>query len=192
MSLPHCAKDWMFSHACISHAYIARACHMHSHMAMGFRYGEFLLVTCPSGVRRLFKLHSDGVYRGRGRPNVTHEELVAKGSSYVTINKDVFRRPTLEEYVVLMDRVPAPTYPKDAQAMIAMLDIAGGCVVMEAGAGSGGLALHLSRSGEYDVRGMVNFRSGGYLIYKICIMQGVWSYQDAKYTKVIGKRIQLW
>lgn len=151
--------------ACDVTSHMSRTYHMASVQlanigTMGFRYGEFILVICPSGVRRLLRLHSNGVYRGRGRPEVTHSDLVAKGSGYVTINRDVFRRPTLEEYVVLMDRVPAPTYPKDAQTMIAMLDIAGGDVVMEAGAGSGGLALHLSRSGEcivdvHCVRGVV-------------------------------------
>ena len=146
---------------------------------MGFRYGEFVLVICPSGVRRLLRLHNGGVYRWprMTRPPLTHKDLVERESSYIIINKDIFRRPTLEEYVVLMDRVPAPTYPKDAQTMMAMLDIAGGDVVMEAGAGSGGLALHLSRSGEWgdvDSEGCghtCRWRVGGGSVYLHCMEQ---------------------
>jgi len=48
-----------------------------------------------------------------------------------------------------MKRIAAPTYPKQAHAMVAMMDVAEGNKVLEAGSGSGGLTLFLSRSGMW-------------------------------------------
>lgn len=55
-------------------------------------------------------------------------------------------RPTLEEYVLLMRRSATPTYPKDASAIVTLLDLAPGMRVLEAGTGSGGLTLFLARA----------------------------------------------
>lgn len=59
----------------------------------------------------------------------------------------VVRRPTLNEYVLLMKRTATPTYPKDIAAMMNMMDIEVGSKVIEAGSGSGALTLYLSRAG---------------------------------------------
>lgn len=109
----------------------------------GFGYGEIVLFIRSNGLRKLVKLCEGGLKDG-----IAHEELVGRESNYIQINGATFQRPTLEEYVVLMKRVPAPTYPKDAQTMVSMLDLAGGSHVLEAGAGSGGLTLYLSRIGN--------------------------------------------
>lgn len=107
-------------------------------------YGELILATRASGIRSLVRLKEDGVYRSI----VPHRDIVAQNSSLVTIGKCRFRRPTLNEYTELMIRVPTPSYPKDASTMVSLLDVGEGSCVLEAGAGSGGLTLHLSRAGE--------------------------------------------
>lgn len=101
-------------------------------------------ISRSSGRRRLFKLRSGGTY-GRG---VSHDYLVARRSVWVEELGQIFRRPTLDEYVVLMNRVPVPTYPKDGRAMVAMMDVMEGSTVLEAGSGSGGLTLYLSQNGN--------------------------------------------
>lgn len=109
----------------------------------GFVYGELVLSAGSKGPRKLLELCKGSTLGG-----ISHDDLVGRGSDYVeTTGGRTYRRPTLEEYVVLMKRIAAPTYPKDAQTMVSMLDLAGGSRVVEAGAGSGGMTLHLSKNG---------------------------------------------
>ncbi len=58
----------------------------------------------------------------------------------------VAMRPRLADHVLRMKRGAAVMYPKDAGALITWADIAPGCVVVEAGTGSGALTLALSRA----------------------------------------------
>lgn len=114
---------------------------------LGFQYGELILAIKPTkycGRMSLVKLKNGG----RHRDCIAHDDLVEMRSAYIEKNGETFRRPTLDEYVVLMKRVPAPTYPKDARTMAAMMDVAEGSKVLEAGAGSGGLTLYLSKNGS--------------------------------------------
>ncbi len=113
-----------------------------SRSPVGFQYGELILALRAR--KSLFQLRKGGKYT----KHVSHNDLKARESVYVQADGVTFRRPTLDEYVLLMDRIPAPTYPKDAQTMVAMMDIGEGSRVLEAGAGSGGLTLQLSKNGK--------------------------------------------
>lgn len=55
-------------------------------------------------------------------------------------------RPRLADYVLKMGRGAAVVYPKDAGAILVWADIGPGMTVLEAGTGSGGLAMVLARA----------------------------------------------
>uniref|UniRef100_A0A672P1A5 tRNA (adenine(58)-N(1))-methyltransferase n=1 Tax=Sinocyclocheilus grahami TaxID=75366 RepID=A0A672P1A5_SINGR len=59
----------------------------------------------------------------------------------------VIRRPSLDEFTLFMKRGPAIAYPKDASAMLTMMDVTEGDCVLESGSGSGAMSLFLSRAG---------------------------------------------
>lgn len=81
---------------------------------------------------------------------VPHEDIIgldegstlrsSKGASLVAM------RPRLADHVLRMKRGAAVMYPKDTGALITWADIAPGCVVVEAGTGSGALTIALSRA----------------------------------------------
>ena len=55
-------------------------------------------------------------------------------------------RPRLADYVLKMSRGATVLYPKDAAALIVWADVGPGMTVLEAGTGSGGLAMILARA----------------------------------------------
>ncbi|KAJ2666666.1 hypothetical protein IW148_000653 [Coemansia sp. RSA 1199] len=54
--------------------------------------------------------------------------------------------PTLDEYVPLCSRRCTPIYPKDASAILTMLDTSPGDCILEAGTGNAGLSMYLARA----------------------------------------------
>ncbi len=66
--------------------------------------------------------------------------LSSKGSRLVAL------RPRLADYVLKMQRGATVLYPKDAGAILEWADVAEGMTVLEAGTGSGGLTMVLTRA----------------------------------------------
>jgi len=111
--------------------------------------GELLLLKDSKGRAFLVRPRPGGVFHHH-RGTVAHEALwqAGPGGRVATHLGEVLtvHRPTLEEYVLHMKRSATPTYPKDASAMVTLLDLAPGMRVLEAGTGSGGLTLFLARA----------------------------------------------
>lgn len=111
--------------------------------------GDWVLLLDPKGRRYLVRLSEGGRF-GHHVGGLTHEQIMAAGyGGRVRTTKDaemLVLRPALEDYVLLMKRGATVTYPKDAAVIVTWLDLAPGERVLEAGSGSGGLALFLARA----------------------------------------------
>ncbi|MFN3369348.1 MAG: tRNA (adenine-N1)-methyltransferase [Thermus sp.] len=111
--------------------------------------GELFLLRDAKGRAFLIRLKEGGVFHHH-RGTVPHEEIRKAGPGgkvRTHLGEELsVHRPTLEEYLLHMRRSATPTYPKDASAMVTLLDLAPGMRVLEAGTGSGGLTLFLARA----------------------------------------------
>lgn len=115
--------------------------------------GEACLLNDVRGKQYLVTL-KEGVTFQSDKGSIPHETIIGEpeGSLIPTSRGTPFvaLRPRLADYVLRMKRGAAVMYPKDTGPLITWADIAPGCVVVEAGTGSGGLTLALSRSvGEH-------------------------------------------
>ncbi|XP_015818193.1 tRNA (adenine(58)-N(1))-methyltransferase, mitochondrial isoform X1 [Nothobranchius furzeri] len=99
--------------------------------------------------RKMFQLQS-GARLQSSWGVIPHNELAGRPAGrFLKTNTGVpifFHRPSLEDYVLNMKRGPVIAYPKDAAAMLLMMDVTEGDCVLESGSGSGALALFLSRA----------------------------------------------
>lgn len=111
--------------------------------------GESCLLYGPKGRTFLVNL-VEGRTLHNDKGTLMHDDIIGspegatlRSSTGVAL---VAMRPTHAEYVLNMKRGAAVMYPKDTSALIGWADIAPGCTVLEAGTGSGALAMALSRA----------------------------------------------
>lgn len=111
--------------------------------------GERVTLTDPKGRRHSVLLAPGGVFHTT-KGGISHDQLIggpegAVVSSSGGVAYTAFR-PLLEEFTVTMPRGATVVYPKDAAHILVQTDIFPGARVLEAGAGSGALSLHLLRA----------------------------------------------
>ncbi|GAA6084917.1 tRNA (adenine(58)-N(1))-methyltransferase, mitochondrial [Tachysurus ichikawai] len=100
-------------------------------------------------LQKMFQLEK-GCKLGSSWGSVDHD--VIQGCHAATVLRTtlgipmLIRRPSLEEFTLFMKRGPAIAYPKDASAMLMMMDVSEGDCVLESGSGSGAMSLFLSRA----------------------------------------------
>jgi len=117
--------------------------------------GERVVLTDPKGRRHSILLAPGGVFHTT-KGGINHDLLIggpegAVVSSSGGVAYTAFR-PLLEEFTVTMPRGAAVVYPKDAAHILMQADIFPGARILEAGAGSGALSLHLLRAIGSDGR----------------------------------------
>ncbi|NXH50709.1 TR61B protein, partial [Dicaeum eximium] len=118
-----------------------------------FRAGELALAEVRrkhnTTLKLLCRLAAEAVLRGPGG-DLPHRDIIGQLPGQVLRtsggNRLLLRRPSLDEYVLLMPRGPTIAYPKDISALLMMLDIHPGDTVLETGSGSGAMTLFLSRA----------------------------------------------
>ncbi|XP_078062149.1 tRNA (adenine(58)-N(1))-methyltransferase, mitochondrial-like isoform X1 [Mustelus asterias] len=117
-----------------------------------FKIGDVVLVEFRRRrrleMRKMFSLVAGGKLHSKWG-TLSHQEVLGNlpGQVFKTSTGFEFlmRRPSLEEFVLLMKRGPAISYPKDISAMLMMMDVNSGDCVLESGSGSGAMTLFLSR-----------------------------------------------
>jgi len=81
---------------------------------------------------------------------IAHDDLIGQpeGSTVTSTVRMVYLalRPLLMDFVLSMPRGAAVVYPKDAAAIVGLVDVYPGAVVVEAGVGSGALSCSLLRA----------------------------------------------
>ncbi|MDF2555792.1 MAG: SAM-dependent methyltransferase, partial [Microbacterium sp.] len=124
-----------------------------------FRYGDRVQLTGPKNRLHTVTLREDGeMHTHHGV--LRHADLVGLPDGSVVANSSgheyLALRPLLRDFVMSMPRGAAIVYPKDAAQILAQADVFPGAVVVEAGVGSGALALWLLRGIGADGR-LVSF-----------------------------------
>ncbi len=114
-----------------------------------FVEGDHCLLIDGKKRRFLLRLRSGGAFHSH-HGVIPHDELIGRedgcriestgGAEFVAL------RPRLADYILKMRRGAQVVYPKDLGPILVYADIAPGCVVLEAGTGSGALTLGLLRA----------------------------------------------
>ncbi|NXA66415.1 TR61B protein, partial [Mohoua ochrocephala] len=118
-----------------------------------FRAGELALAEVRrkrnAALKMLCRLAAEAVLTSPGGV-LPHRDIIGQLPGQVLCTSRgarlLLRRPSLEEYVLLMPRGPTIAYPKDISALLTMMDIHPGDTVLETGSGSGAMSLFLSRA----------------------------------------------
>ncbi|XP_041280114.1 tRNA (adenine(58)-N(1))-methyltransferase, mitochondrial isoform X1 [Onychostruthus taczanowskii] len=118
-----------------------------------FRAGELALAEVRrkhnSTLKLLCRLAAEAVLSSPGGL-LPHRDIIGRLPGQVLLTASgkrlLLRRPSLDEYVLLMPRGATIAYPKDISALLMMMDIHPGDTVLETGSGSGAMSLFLSRA----------------------------------------------
>ncbi|KAI8318137.1 hypothetical protein GQ54DRAFT_336451, partial [Martensiomyces pterosporus] len=114
--------------------------------SLRFQAGDMVIVReCSRGGKHaLIGPLADGRQYGSRKGNLGHSDIIGRlprdrvgaVTKSGSAGKFMVHHPTLEEYVLLCNRRCTPIYPKDASAIIAMLDVSPGDRILEAGTGN--------------------------------------------------------
>ncbi|MDO5025803.1 MAG: tRNA (adenine-N1)-methyltransferase [Trueperella sp.] len=111
-----------------------------------FRPGERVQLTDAKNRKYTITLTTDGYFHST-RLRIAHREIIGKPEGTVlateTGHEVQLMRPLLADYVLSMPRGATVVYPKDAGQIVMQADVFPGAKVVEAGLGSGALALSL-------------------------------------------------
>lgn len=111
--------------------------------------GERVVLTDPKGRRHSIRLAAGGEFH-TSKGAISHDALIDGPEGAVVASSGGVQytafRPLLEEFTVTMPRGATVVYPKDAAHILMQTDIFPGARVLEAGAGSGALSMHLLRA----------------------------------------------
>lgn len=118
-----------------------------------FRAGERVQLTDSKNRKHTITLTTDGYFHST-RLRIAHSAIIGKPEGTViateTGHEVQLLRPLLSDYVLSMPRSATVVYPKDAGQIIMQADVFPGAQVVEAGLGSGALAMSLlSAIGEH-------------------------------------------
>lgn len=173
--------------------------------------GEWVRLTDAKGRRHNIRLEPGGKFF-TNRGSVEHDALIGgpEGVSVTSSAGGVYLvlRPLLGEYTVSMPRGAAVIYPKDAAAIVAMVDVFPGARVVEAGAGSGALTLHLLRAvgptglvssyerrqgfAEIAARNVEQFHGGPHPAWRLTVGDLVERLDDADVDRVVLDMLAPW
>lgn len=114
-----------------------------------FQIGDRVQLTGPKNRKHTISLIPGNSFHSQ-HGAIAHDDIIGRddGSVVATTSGTEFLalRPLLSDFVMSMPRGAAIVYPKDAAQIVALADIFPGATVVEAGVGSGALALSLLRA----------------------------------------------
>jgi tRNA (adenine57-N1/adenine58-N1)-methyltransferase len=114
-----------------------------------FRIGDRVQLTGPKGRLNTVTLEEGGAFHTH-RGILDHSLVIGQPDASVVTSSNGIEylalRPLLTDFVMSMPRGAAIIYPKDAAQILGQADIFPGATVVEAGVGSGALALWLLRA----------------------------------------------
>lgn len=118
-----------------------------------FKDGDRVQLTDEKGKMYSFFLVSGNQWHSH-KGWINHDDIIGKDEGIVLLSSNGTKyqvlRPLLNDYVLSMGRGATIVYPKDSAVIVGFADIFPGARVLEAGAGSGALAIALLRAVKGD------------------------------------------